>query len=104
MTMVWVVSKIRLKVETSVTRSHNSINSESTTEISSLEGTSPRETASTSAHRVPNTLIADYGRKEKNSIIIRVLWHAGFFKVFENNFIDLCSDVQSLSMTSSHDV
>ena len=27
-TMVWVVSKIRLKVETSVTRSHNSINSD----------------------------------------------------------------------------
>jgi len=28
MTMVWVVSRIRLKVETSVTRSHNSINSD----------------------------------------------------------------------------
>ena len=27
-TMVWVASRIRLKVETSVTRSHNSINSE----------------------------------------------------------------------------
>ena len=27
-TMVWVVSRIRLKVETSVTRSHNSINSD----------------------------------------------------------------------------
>ena len=39
---------------------------ESTTEISSLEGTSPRETASTSARRVPNTLIADYGREKKN--------------------------------------
>ena len=37
---------------------------ESTTEISSLEGTSPRETASTSAHREPNTLIADYGEKK----------------------------------------
>jgi len=27
-TMVWVVSRIRLKFETSVTRSHNSINSD----------------------------------------------------------------------------
>ena len=38
---------------------------ESTTEIYSLEGTSPRETVSTSVHRVPNTLIADYRREEK---------------------------------------
>ena len=54
-TMVWIVSIIRFKVETSLTRNHTSINKliESTTEISSLEGTSPRETASTSAHRVP---------------------------------------------------
>ena len=57
-TMVWVVGRIRLKVETSVTKSHTIV-IESTTEISSLEGTSPRETASTSAHRVPNNLIAD---------------------------------------------
>jgi len=28
LTMVWVVSRIRLKAETSVTRSHNSINSD----------------------------------------------------------------------------
>jgi len=42
---------------------------ESTTEISSLEGTSPRETASTSAHRVPNTLIDDYGRERKNTYL-----------------------------------
>jgi len=38
---------------------------ESTTEISSLEGTSSRQTVSTSAHRVPNNLIADYGREKK---------------------------------------
>ena len=61
-TMVWVVSRIRLKFETSVSTQSTMI--ESTTEISSLEGTSPRQTASTSAHRVPNTLIADYGRKK----------------------------------------
>ena len=41
---------------------------ESTTEIPSLEGTSPRETASTSAHRVPNTLIADYGKRKRKAI------------------------------------
>ena len=49
---------------------------ESTTEIPSLEGTSPRETASTSAHRVPNILITDYGRKKNVSIgedLIRVI-------------------------------
>ena len=62
MTIVWVVGRIRLKVETSVTKSHTIV-IESTTEISSLEGTSPRETASTSAHRLPNNLIPDYGRE-----------------------------------------
>ena len=45
---------------------------ESTTEISSLEGTSPQETASTSAHRVPNTLIADYGREREREKIYSV--------------------------------
>ena len=65
-TMVWVVSRIRLKVEGAITQS---IVIESTTEISSLEGTSPRQTASTSARRVPNTLIADYGReREKRTL------------------------------------
>jgi len=44
---------------------------ESTTEISSLEGTSPRQTASTSAHTVLNILIADYGReREKITVMI----------------------------------
>jgi phosphodiesterase/alkaline phosphatase D-like protein len=69
--MVWVVSRYRLKVETSSTRSQKSINSERTHEISSLEGTSSRygvyrldsQTASTSAHRIPCTLIADKGEK-----------------------------------------
>ena len=45
---------------------------ESTTEISSLEETSPRETASTSAHRVPNNLIADYGREKKILTCVRI--------------------------------
>jgi hypothetical protein len=66
--MVWVVSRFRLKFETSSTRSQKSINSDGTHEIS-LEGTSSRkgvykldsQTASTSAHRIPSTLIADRG-------------------------------------------
>ena len=41
-TMVWVVSRFRLKVDTSSTRSQTSINSDWTYEISSLEGTSSR--------------------------------------------------------------
>jgi len=47
---------------------------ESTTEISSLEGTSPREAACTSAHRVPNTLIADYGRERKKGVFFLSLF------------------------------
>ena len=48
---------------------------ESTTEISSLEGTSRRETASTSAHRVPNTLIADYGKeREEKGITFHLVY------------------------------
>ena len=43
---------------------------ESTTEISSLEGTSPRQTASISAHTVSNTLFADYGREKKYILFI----------------------------------
>jgi len=41
-TMVWVVSRFRLKVETSSTRNQTSINSDWTHEISSLEGNSSR--------------------------------------------------------------
>jgi len=40
--MVWVVSRFRLKVETSSTRSQTSVNSDWTYEISLLEGTSSR--------------------------------------------------------------
>ena len=66
MTMVWVVSRIRLRLKPQLRGAiTQSTVIESTTEISSLEGTSPRETVSTSAHRVPNTLIADYGRERK---------------------------------------
>ena len=59
---------------------------ESTTEISSLEGTSPRETASTSAHRVPNTLIADYGReKNASQILIKLGFSPQIFKKKPSN-------------------
>ena len=59
--MVWIELDLRSKPHDESYISQELI--ESTTEISSLEGTSPRETASTSAHRVPSNLIADYGRK-----------------------------------------
>jgi len=39
---------------------------ESTTEISSLEGTSPRETASTSAHRAPKYSECWLRKRKKN--------------------------------------
>ena len=74
--MVWVVSRFRLKVETSSTRSQTSINSDWTYEISSLEGTSSRsgvyksdsQTASTSAYR--EYVVLWLLIKEKNIIII----------------------------------
>ena len=68
---------------------------ESTTEISSLEGTSPRDTASTSAHTVPNILIADYGREREKKIhtLLRLNFNPRFLltgglilKVLELNF------------------
>ena len=37
-----------------------------------MEGTTPRETASTSAHRVPK-YSADYGRKKKSGVRKRIL-------------------------------
>ena len=63
---------------------------ESTTEIS-LEGTSPRETASTSAHRVPNTLIADYGREKKILVPLNVnsIFLALSCPVTELQFLDI---------------
>jgi hypothetical protein len=65
--MVWVVSRFRLEKPHFRGAIKQSTMIESTTEISSLEGTSPRQLASTSAHRLPSILIADYGRKkEKN--------------------------------------
>ena len=55
---------------------------ESTTDISSLEGTSPRQTASTSADRVPNTVIADYGREREKK---KVAWKLNTLKT--NNIV-----------------
>ena len=65
--MVWVVSRIRLKVETSITRSHKSIKSDWLYERDLLAGgdLTTLTAASTSAHRVPSTLIVDYEEEEK---------------------------------------
>ena len=66
-TMVWVVSRIRLKVETSITRSHKSINNDWIHERDLLSGGDliTQTAYSTSAYRVPSTLIADYGRERE---------------------------------------
>ena len=66
-TMVWVVSRISLKVETSITRSQKSVISDWIHERDLLAGgdLTMLTAASTSAHRVPSTLIADYGREKK---------------------------------------
>jgi len=54
-TMVWVVSRIRLKVETSIMRSHKSINSDLIHKRDLLAGgdLTTLTAASTSAQRVP---------------------------------------------------
>ena len=69
-TMVWVVSRFRLKVETSIKRSHTSINSDwiHDKDLLALGDLTTLTAANISAHRVTNTLIADYGREKKNCI------------------------------------
>ena len=65
MTVVWVVSRIIIRLKPQLRGAINQSTAiASTKEISSLEGTSPRETASTSAHRIPSNLIDDYGEKK----------------------------------------
>ena len=72
-TMVWVVSRIRFKVETSLTRSHTSINS-----WLNPRQRSPRWRGAhherQPAHQLieyPSTLIADYGRKKNVCFYVR---------------------------------
>ena len=68
--MVWVVSRIRFKVETSLTRSHTSINSWFNPRQRSprWRGPSPRETASTSAHKAHKYSDCWLRKRKKNSI------------------------------------
>ena len=83
-TMVWVVVELDLRLKPQLRGAiTQSTVIESTTEISSLEVNSPRETASTSAHRVPNNLIADYGREKKTyrEIVLRSESKEGLRKV-----------------------
>jgi len=66
-TMVWVVSRIRFKVETSLTRSHTSINSWMNPWQRSPRWRGPHHDRQP-AHQLiehPSTLIADYGREKK---------------------------------------
>jgi hypothetical protein len=70
-TMVWVVSSSRLKVETSSTRSQNQPTVIELTRSPRWRGPHhvrestklDSQTASTSAHRIPCTLIADKEKK-----------------------------------------
>ena len=54
-----------------------------------MEGTSPLETASTSAHRVPNTLIADYGREREREKV-----YYAFVNVIFNGVLKLAGTVK----------
>ena len=67
-TMVWVVCRIRFKVETSLTRSHTSLNSWLNPRQRSPRWKGPHHDRQP-AHQLiehPSTLIADYGREKKN--------------------------------------
>jgi len=77
---------------------------ESTTEISSLEGTSPRQTASTSAHRVPK--YSDYWlrkkkkKKIKDKLKLTFTWIKGSTPRMESNMASPRYAVLSLKFTS----
>ena len=81
-TMVWVVSRFRLKVETSITRSHTAINSWLNQRQGSPRWTGPHHERQP-AHQLieyPSTLIADYGKKKSDSknvdlILGKELWN-----------------------------
>ena len=69
-TMVWVVSRIRFKVETSLTRSHTSINSWLNQRQRSPRWRGPHHERQPAHQLVEyrSTLIADYGREKKYNI------------------------------------
>ena len=100
-TMVWVVSRIRFKVETSLTRSHTSIKSWLNPRQRSPRWRGPHhERASTSAHRAPNTLIADYGREKKkfrSAHIITIRQSV----LFQSKFSTECHLVLHLSISNT---
>ena len=66
-TMVWVVSRIRFKFETSLTRNHTSINSWLNPRQRSPRWSGPHHERQP-AHQLieyPSTLIADYGKRKR---------------------------------------
>ena len=91
-TMVWVVSRIGFKVETSLTRSHTSINSWLNPRQRSPRWRAPHYERQPAHHLIeyPSILIADYGRGKKNSYTIHQLiavsdfgrWHHSFYKIY----------------------
>ena len=68
-TMVWVVSRIRFKVKTSLTRSHTSIKSRLNPRQRSprWRGTHHERQPAHQLIEYPSTLIADYGREKKTN-------------------------------------
>ena len=92
-TMVWVVSRIRFKVETSLTRSHTSINSWLNPRQRSPRWRGPHHDRQP-AHQLigyPSTLIADYGRKKIPCVI--------YFKDLFSTFVRSTQQVYTTVMT-----
>ena len=90
-TMVWVVSRIRFKVETSLTRIHTSINSWLNPRQRSPRWRGPHHERQP-AHQLieyPSTLIAGYGREKKKTHTISVSCVSPFF-LFKHSIIWYC--------------
>ena len=74
--MVWVVSRVRFKVETSLTRSHTSISSWLNPRQRSPRWRGPHHERQP-AHQLiehPSTLIADYRREEKKTCFLKLFF------------------------------
>ena len=98
-TMVWVASRIRFKVETSLTRSHTSINSWLNPRQRSPRWRGPHHERQP-AHQLieyTSTLIADYGR-EKKKYFLRISTSLYFFTLC----IQLTHNGENMSVPTFH--
>ena len=91
--MVWVVSRIRFKAETSLTRSHTSINSWLNPRQRSPRWREPHHERQPALQLIenPSILIADYAEKKKFTQVYLVIsdipGKENHFKLFAWNFI-----------------